>query len=136
MIAQSSNGMPSSMLESLKGKRVSVVLNNNRIIVGVLFSYDNFCNIMLSGASERSATTPDADSSTTPKTDENNNNNITGNADISVSHGGIGVGSYSGAKERVATFTDEPLQSGTIMIRGASLVCIGLVDTVREANLI
>ena len=94
-----------SMLEEYRGKRVGVVLSDNRQLAGTMFSYDAYTNLLLRDVVEFII----EESESAPL--EN------------------GKAEHSGPSHVVV---EEPI--GVLMVRGADVVAIGLIDTVEEAQ--
>ena len=97
------------MVEEFRGKRVGVVLLDSRQIVATLFSYDTHTNLLLRDAVEFM-----------PADDEV----VPASTDASEKEEG---------SHRVAPSVVE-VPIGALMVRGADVMAIGLIDTVEEAQ--
>ena len=100
------------MLEEFRGKRIGVVLQDNRQIVATLYSYDTYTNLLLRDAVEFMPVETD------PQAPSSNAEDEKGNVGV--------VPSTTSAVEEVTI--------GALMVRGADVVAIGLIDTVEEAQ--
>lgn len=100
------------MLASYVGRRVSVVTEDGRNLVGLLHSADQLLNLVLSSSVERELSL--AENYFLSKTDSS--------------------GDATNQEEKQAGETLQETPIGVMMIRGSDVVSVGLIDIYEEAK--